>query len=90
MQGQGLSRLADSEAAYGQALLWHITGDKAYARNAIRIMNAWSDTLTGGHTNANAQVQASWTGDVFPRAAEIIRYTYTADPMPRSSNSKTC
>lgn len=66
---------ADSEAAYAQALLWHITGNSAYARNAIRIMNAWSSTLTGGHTNANGPVQASWTGDVWPRAAEIIRYT---------------
>ena len=27
---------ADSEAAYGQALLWYITGNKAYAENSIR------------------------------------------------------
>jgi hypothetical protein len=31
---------ADSEAAYAQALLWSITGNSAYAENAIRIMNA--------------------------------------------------
>jgi hypothetical protein len=67
---------ADSEAAFAQALLWYITGNKTYAENTIRIMNAWSGTLTGGHTNANGQVQASWTGDVWPRAAEIIRNTY--------------
>jgi hypothetical protein len=66
----------DSAAAYGQALLWYITGNKAYAENAVKIMDAWSSTLMGGHTNANGQVQASWTGDVFPRAAEIIRYSY--------------
>src|SRR5438270_7756389 len=71
---------ADSEAAYAQALLWAITGNEAYARNAVRIMNAWSATLKGGHTNANGQVQASWTGDVWPRAAEIIRYTYKEWP----------
>src|SRR4051794_3678244 len=71
---------ADSEAAYGQALLWAITGDELYARNSIRIMNAWSATLTGGHTMNNGPVQASWTGDVFPRAAEIIRYTYKGWP----------
>src|SRR5437870_966263 len=35
---------ADSEAAYGQSLLWAITGNQAYADNAIRIMNAWSST----------------------------------------------
>jgi hypothetical protein len=67
---------ADSEAAYGQALLWYITGNKVYAENSTKILNAWSSTLTGGHTNNNGQVQASWTGDVFPRAAEILRYSY--------------
>jgi hypothetical protein len=66
----------DSEAAYAQALLWYITGNQTYADNAVKIMNAWSGTLTGGHTNANGQVQASWTGDVWPRAAEIIRSSY--------------
>lgn len=67
---------ADSEAAYAQALMWYITGKQVYAENAVKILNAWSSTLTGGHTNANGQVQASWTGDVFPRAAEIMRYSY--------------
>src|SRR5215469_988068 len=70
----------DSDAAYTQALLWYITRNKAYAENAIKIMDAWSGTLTGGHTSNNGPVQASWTGDVFPRAAEIIRYTYKAWP----------
>lgn len=66
----------DAQAAYTQALLWSITGNDAYAKNAIRIMNAWSEKLIGGHTNANAEVQASWAGSIWPRAAEIIRYTY--------------
>jgi hypothetical protein len=66
----------DSAAAYSQALLWFISGDKTYADNAIKIMNAWSSTLTGGHTNANGNVQAAWCAEQFPRAAEIIRYTY--------------
>lgn len=70
----------DSEAAYGQALLWYISGEKRYAENAIKILDAWSSTLSGGHTNNNGQVQASWTGDVFPRAAEIVRYTYKGWP----------
>jgi hypothetical protein len=67
---------ADSEASYAQALMWYITGKQVYADNAVKILNAWSGTLTGGHINNNGQVQASWTGDVFPRAAEIIRYSY--------------
>ena len=28
---------SDSEAAYAQALLWYISGNKAYAENATRI-----------------------------------------------------
>lgn len=67
---------ADSEAAYGSALLWCITGDEAYAKASIRIMNAWSHTLTGGHRYANGPIQSAWCGAVFARAAEIIRYTH--------------
>jgi hypothetical protein len=66
----------DSAAAYTQALLWAISGDKAHAEKAIEIMNAWSSTLTGGHKLSNGPVQAAWCGEEFPRAAEIIRYTY--------------
>lgn len=67
----------DSAAAYTQALLWYISGDKTYAENAVNIMNAWAATLTGGHTFANGPVQAAWCGEQWPRAAEIIRYTCT-------------
>lgn len=67
----------DSEAAYTQALLWYISGNQAYAKNAVNIMNAWAYTLTGGHTFANGPVQAAWCGEQWPRAAEIIRYTST-------------
>jgi hypothetical protein len=66
----------DSEAAYAQALLWYFSGNKTYAENAIKIMNAWSSTLTGGHLRENGPVQAAWCAEVWPRAAEIIRYTY--------------
>ena len=66
----------DSEAAYTQALLWSFTGNTAYAENAIKIMNAWARTLTGGHKLENGVVQAAWCAEVWPRAAEIIRYTY--------------
>jgi hypothetical protein len=65
----------DATAAYTQALAWRVTGNERYARNAIRIMNAWSGTLTGGHLNDNGPVQAAWGASVWPRAAEIIRYT---------------
>jgi hypothetical protein len=66
----------DCAAAYSQALMYAITGNNKYAENAIKIMNAWSKNLVGGHNYANGPVQAAWTGSVWPRAAEIIRYTY--------------
>jgi hypothetical protein len=65
----------DSAAAYSQAIAWCVTGNERYARNAIRIMNAWANTLTGGHTNRNGPIQAAWSASVWPRAAEIIRHT---------------
>lgn len=67
----------DATAAYSQALAWYVTGNEQYARNAIRIMNAWAGTLTGGHLNENGPAQAAWAASVWPRAAEIIRYTST-------------
>ena len=65
----------DVIAAYTHALFWYFTGDEAHAKKAIEIMNAWSMVLVE-HTNSNAPLQAAWAASVFPRAAEIIRYTY--------------
>ena len=65
----------DVVAAYTHALLWYFTGDEAYAKKSIEIMNAWSAVLVE-HTNSNAPLQSAWAASVFPRAAEIIRYTY--------------
>jgi hypothetical protein len=65
----------DCVAAYSQAIAWVVTGNEKYARNSIRIMDAWANTLTGGHTNSNGPIQAAWSASVWPRAAEIIRYT---------------
>ena len=67
----------DSEAAYTQALLWFHTGNPAYAENAIKIMNAWSGMFTGRHHDSNGPINAAWSGEQWPRAAEIIRYTYS-------------
>ncbi|XHM95820.1 alginate lyase family protein [Peterkaempfera sp. SMS 1(5)a] len=66
----------DAIAAYTDALAWYITQDSRYAQKAIQIMDAWSGVITS-HTNSNAPLQTGWAGSVWPRAAEIIRYTYT-------------
>jgi Alginate lyase len=66
----------DATAAYTQALLWYFTGDAGYATRAIAIMNAWATTLKE-HTNTNAPLQSAWASAVWPRAGEIIRYSYS-------------
>ncbi|MGW2448330.1 alginate lyase family protein [Streptomyces sp. NPDC001675] len=66
----------DAIAAYTDALAWYITRDARYARKSIEIMDAWSAALTG-HTNSNAPLQTGWAGSSWPKAAEIIKYTYT-------------
>jgi hypothetical protein len=65
----------DALAAYGNALAWYITQNATYARKAISLMDAWSGVITN-HTNSNAPLQTGWAGSAWPRAAEIIRYTY--------------
>lgn len=68
----------DGTAAYTQALLWYITGNQAYADNAIRILNAYGQRLKGYAVEmpySNAPLQAAWDGQHWPRAAEIIRYS---------------
>jgi hypothetical protein len=66
----------DAIAAYTHALLWQLTGNREHVAKTIEILNAWSEVLQE-HKGHNAPLQASWTGSVFPRAAEIIRHTST-------------
>ncbi|GAA4571855.1 alginate lyase family protein [Planotetraspora kaengkrachanensis] len=69
----------DAIAAYTDALIWYVTRDSRYAEKAISLMDAWSATIRD-HTNSNAPLQTGWAGSSWPRAAEIIRYTYTGWP----------
>ncbi|WP_406136556.1 alginate lyase family protein [Streptomyces sp. NBC_01089] len=69
----------DAIAAYTDALAWYITRDDRYAKKSIELMDAWSAVIKE-HTNSNAPLQTGWAGSVWPRAAEIIKYTYTGWP----------
>jgi chitodextrinase len=72
----------DAIAAYTQALLYSYSTapDRAkYADDAIRIMNAWSSTVKSSNGN-QSRLYLAWAAEVFPRAAEIIRYTFTPGP----------
>jgi hypothetical protein len=69
----------DAIAAYTDALAWYLTGNAAYGKKSIALMDAWSATIKT-HTNSNGPLQTAWAGTVWPRAAEIIRYTYSSWP----------
>ncbi|WP_436851164.1 alginate lyase family protein [Streptomyces asoensis] len=66
----------DALAAYTDALAWYVTRDERYAKKAIELMDAWSAVIKD-HTNSNAPLQTGWAGSSWPRAAEIVKYTYT-------------
>lgn len=78
----------DSAAVYTQALMWQMTGNKAYADNAIKIMNAWSSTLrevpfddpNGTDPKNDAEffqnrLILGWSAESMVRGAEIIRHS---------------
>jgi hypothetical protein len=66
----------DAIAAYTDALAWYLSGNAAYAQESIKLMDAWSATISS-HTNSNAPLQTGWAGSSWARAGELIRYTYT-------------
>lgn len=66
----------DAIAAYTDALAWYLTRDERYAKKSIALMDAWSAVIKD-HTNSNAPLQTGWAGSSWPKAAEIIKYTYT-------------
>lgn len=64
----------DANAAYQCALMWFITGDKAFARICIGILDDWASVLQR-ITGADAVLCASLGGFKMINAAELIRYT---------------
>lgn len=72
--GDDLSKGAN--LAYDCALMWYITGEKAYAQKAIEILNAWSPVLWDFDYN-DAKLLAGWTGHQLCNAAEILRFTHS-------------
>ncbi len=70
--GDDLSK--GSNLAYDCALMWYITGEKAYATKAIEILNAWSPVLWDFDYN-DAKLLAGWTGHLLCNAAEILKYS---------------
>ncbi|WP_105968838.1 alginate lyase family protein [Streptomyces geranii] len=65
--------VADSAAAYQNALMWCVTGNRANADKARDILNAWSASLTGV-TGADGPLGAGLQAFKFVNAAELLRH----------------
>ena len=65
-------------AAYTHALLWYLTQDGSEGQKAIGFLDAWNNVTShvGYMGSDNSPLQSGWTGTLWSRAAEIIRYTY--------------
>ncbi|MFF9036199.1 alginate lyase family protein [Streptomyces sp. NPDC014892] len=63
----------DIHAAYQNALRHRITGETAHADTAVRILNAWSATLTSVQGSADRFLAAGLYGYQFANAAELVR-----------------
>ncbi|MDC2961058.1 alginate lyase family protein [Streptomyces gilvifuscus] len=66
--------VADSAAAYQNALMWAVTGSTANADKARDILNAWSESLTA-ITGADGPLGAGLQAFKFVNAAELLRHT---------------
>lgn len=67
----------DHKAAYLNAVMWTITGDKAYAEKSIEILNSYSSSLKSiDSTDNDAPLCASLQGCTLANAAELIKHTY--------------
>lgn len=75
----------DAEQAVQQAVMWCATQNPAYAKNAIAIMEAWTNTCKT-FDGSNAPLELGWGGCSLVRAAEILRHTY---PQWSAANTET-
>ncbi|MDT0346820.1 alginate lyase family protein [Streptomyces litchfieldiae] len=66
--------VADSAAAYQNALMWCVTGRREHADKARDILGAWSASLTAV-TGADGPLGAGLQGFKFANAAELLRHT---------------
>ncbi|WP_200301815.1 alginate lyase family protein [Streptomyces adelaidensis] len=66
--------VADSAAAYQNALMWCVTGERAHADKARDILDAWSASLTM-ITGADGPLGAGLQAFKFVNAAELLRHS---------------
>lgn len=62
----------DATAAYLQAALFYVNGTRAYADNALRLINTYAAGLRE-YNNSNAPLQAAWSTLKWARVADLLR-----------------
>lgn len=65
--------IIDMLRAYHLALRWHLTGDEAYAKDAVMFLNAWSLTMKKLGGNSNLYLSSGLYGNQWANAAELMR-----------------
>lgn len=63
----------DAAAGYALALRWHISGDAAYADAAVRLLDAWSDSLASIEGTSDRYLASGIYGYEMANAAELMR-----------------
>ncbi|HVT79905.1 MAG TPA: alginate lyase family protein [Phycisphaerae bacterium] len=79
----------DATAAYHLALLWTITGEKAYAERSKEIVNAWSRTLEK-IDGRDAVLMAGLGPFKMVNAAEILRYSNCGWTEAEAKQAEKC
>lgn len=77
----------DFNAAYYNAILWVITGKQAHADKAMEIIRAYAGTLKKIE-GPDDPLCAGLQGAMLVNAAEVMRYTYTADKYAAGWNAE--
>ncbi|MES1187709.1 MAG: alginate lyase family protein [Myxococcales bacterium] len=63
----------DARRAYGNALVWYLTDDVAYAERAVAYLNAWSELQAITAKDGQNRLVAGWLGSLFGPAADLMR-----------------
>jgi hypothetical protein len=63
----------DAAAAYALALRWRVSGDDAYADQAVAVLNAWGTTLTAIQGTSDRYLASGIYGYQLANAAELLR-----------------
>ncbi len=77
----------DGQAIYELSLRWKLTGDVAYANQAVVIANAWSGKLLGITGDSNQSLASGICGYLFATGGEILS-TYPGWPAAQKQAYK--